>query len=303
VGGGGEKMICPPTTFVIMDRALSSNISRGSNIAKLMCAVGHDVDYCLWTDIKNRDLSNRLVVFIKPREPAVFKVSCRGIVIDLVDDKQFFSDKGISKLIQQGTCGIVFPNQYSMLRLSKGNAAFGVVHGDYFHIPQGFRQDARPFCVGYFGSSTEDSLIRYIDDKLVRCMFRNDLLFDDHVSELSAYLATMAACPYHINIRNSKDKPPGKTIVAARCGSAIILNRDSGGSEDLLPEDYPYWTRGVSQGDINEALRYAEETYLGPVWDTAMIHMRAVVTASADSRVVDTYVNILCRAAEIADDK
>ena len=296
-------MDCPPTTFVLLNPELSSNISRGRDIARLMQAAGHDVDHCLLPETVNKNLSNRILVFHKPRGMEIPKLRCRGIIIDLVDDKRLFYEERISELIQKGVHGIVFPNRHSMLRLGKGNAAFGVIHGTSFHIPQSIQRHTRPFCVGYFGSPTEASHIQCVGDKLVRANFRNDLLFSGNESKLSKYLANMAACPFHMNIRNKKDKPPNKTIVAARCGSAIILSRDSGGSEDLLPPDYPYWTKGTEPDDIREALQFAQDTYLGPVWDKAMVQMKAVVDASTDDKIVDTYVDILFRTVEIANDR
>jgi len=264
-----------------------------------MQASGHDVDYCSLSEAKHRDLSDRIVVFIKPNGPEVASLHCRGIVIDLADNIRLFTEKAISTLISMGVSGIIFPNQYSMLRLIQFSysrrVVFGVVHGTVFRVkPTSFE---RPFAVGYFGSREESQCMQEIRNEIVYQPFHNKMMEDEQA--LSDYLEVLGSCPFHLSVRPKKYKPPIKIIITAHCGSAIILSRDSGGAEDLLPSDYPYWTKGAGLSDIRETIKFARKTYLGPEWDKAMIQMKAVVAASTDDKIVSTYIDILCRVAEV----
>ena len=63
---------------------------------------------------------------------------------------------------------------------------------------------------------------------------------------------------------------------------------EAGGVKELLGDDYPYLCR-LDEESVKAKVRYAKETFGGPIWFKGLQRMEHVLTITSESAIVAGY--------------
>lgn len=118
-------------------------------------------------------------------------------------------------------------------------------------------------------------------------------------------LPKLAEIPLHFAVRPSAKhgpqrsyKPFTKGFTAAACRAAILINRDADDAEALLGADYPFFIDDLTDANIVEAFRHAEEAFGGPIWKEATTRLATLKEISAPANIAKQMRDIITREQE-----
>jgi hypothetical protein len=177
-------------------------------------------------------------------------------------------------------------------RTSLGHKAWYIPHAVDLRIqPTGFER--QNFSIGYFGRPW---MVEHVEALSQVAAVPAQESFSD--KQFRDAMLTVSEWSHHYSVRtffgNGVYKPATKAFLAARVGGVFLGSRDDIESLLILGPDYPYLARTSALQEVQELVRYAEETFGGPVWDSAVEVMGRLKKESCDisiSRTLASFVN------------
>jgi len=274
-----------PIVFVKANPNAGSAKTRGDQVANLLLSRGLDAKSVSLSQAKQMDLSESLVVVIKELIKEAFDLRAWKIIYDVVDNSSIIKQSNIS-IIPQEVDAIIFPNKRAYMDLGKAidRPSYYIYHLSFNVIPI----KSKIFSVAYCGAK---EAFRSIDKLpgIVKNFYDPTML--ENPKRLTAYLKTARQVACHLTFRDIPYKPPIKISFAAKCGSVIVGNRDSGGAEEFLGKGYPYLVQKYSIDDLADMIDKAAMTFQSSIWRRAEAAMEDVRQRSTDDRIIQDYID------------
>ena len=208
------------------------------------------------------------------------------VLVDVVDG---FPVPGLEEHVDAFLCASRSELEH---RLSIGHAAVEVLHQvDTRFDPQPFVRSN--FIVGYLGGTDGSAHLSEISN--ISTHFTR-LSMSDREARNASRAATRWS--HHYSVRtffgNGVFKPATKAFLASMVGGVFLGSREDIESLLILGPEYPYLARTSALGEVQDMVRYAEETFGGPVWDSAVEVMGRLRRETCDislSRTLANFVN------------
>lgn len=196
------------------------------------------------------------------------------VYVDLVDG---WGIPGLEKVVSSFICAS--RSEYEF-RTKGGLDAFYIPHQVDHRWPSA-DFTARKFGVAYLGAPGG---ALFLDELNLETKLFTGLFLQD--SQIPQIVEALAPASHHYSVRvffgegNFKDAT--KAYVSARFGAVFIGSQADEESLLVLGRDYPYLASSSSIEDVDKVLRYAEETFLGPVWIEAVDTMKSLRSEICD---------------------
>ena len=275
-----------------------SSLNRGVEISEQLKSIGYNASYKdpkeMGTKYLPADTKNSVIIVLKSMDVPEFQTLYQNgnkLILDVIDCIGN-DDYSLEEICRWPYHGMIFPTEELASKAKELRPDLEVAvlphHWDKRHLENVGKQNSDKLALGYIGSAGG--------------LFHGELLKPASiVHDWSEQTRTspMYNCHYSVRPKGESQylyKPNSKASTAAAVGSNIITSRDKA-LENLLPEDYPYYTE-TDIDSVRDAIKYAEETYGTAVWEYGLECMKELKHKTSIEFIVENgyveFINKFC---------